>query len=337
MILSICIPTFNRIDQLDNCLNSILIAKKNVNNFKFEVCISDNNSKQNPSGIIEKYKNELDIKFGRNEKNLGYALNAVKVVSMSQGEYSWLIGNDDLLMPDTLLYLKKLLNLNFDKDYFFVNSYHLDSGYLKKFSQPFDTKHLQNKKMKKISNLNEDRATVFWELIDPKVSWEFLTGIFLSIFRTRKWLDGAKLIDKEKISDTGVWATFENTFPHSIANANAYKNSKAYICTKPLSINLWGEREWGDLYEFVEIVRIPELLDYYRSQGLKLKDYLYCKNFALRNFSSYMVKIILGGKKKGRQYLKIKDHILKNLIFPNVYISFIRVILKKIIQLINFK
>ena len=55
MILSICIPSYNRLDCLDNCLNSILIASKNVKNFKFEVCISDNNSSKDPIEIIDKY------------------------------------------------------------------------------------------------------------------------------------------------------------------------------------------------------------------------------------------------------------------------------------------
>ena len=61
--LSICIPNYNRIECLDDCLNSILISSKNVNNFNFEICISDNFSDINPISVIQKYKNELNIKF----------------------------------------------------------------------------------------------------------------------------------------------------------------------------------------------------------------------------------------------------------------------------------
>ena len=154
--------------------------------------------------------------------------------------------------------------------------------------------------MKKISELNEDKSVNFLDLINPKVSWEFLTGIFLSIFRTKKWLNEVNSIDIKKIVKPGTWSTLENTFLHSMASAKAFKNSKAYICAKPLSINLWGVREWGNLYEFVEIIRIPELLDYYKSQGLSYKNYFYCKNFSLRNFGSYIIKILIGGESKGR-------------------------------------
>ena len=330
MILSICIPTYNRINQLDNCLNSILISKKNVDDFNFEICISDNNSEKNTEEIIQKYNKELKIKFNRNEKNFGFAINAIKTVSMAQGEFSWMIGDDDLILPKTLLKLKNLLQNNSDNDYFFINSYHLNSIYLGQFSSPFDTNNLNFENMKKMSPLKISRSAPFWEVIDPKVSWDFLIGIYLSIFKTEKWLKSIDVIDQEKIKDTGVWSNFDNTCLHPIVIANAFKNSKAYICAEPLSVNLIGEREWKSMYEFVESIRIPELLDYYRTQGLNLKSYLYCKNFALRNFSNYMFKIIIGGEKMGRNYLNIKKHILKNLFYPNVYLSVIYFIFRRI-------
>jgi len=336
MILSICIPTYNRPSHLNNCLNSILIAKKRIKDFQFEVCISDNNSKIDPFEIIKNYKNDLDIKYKRNSENLGFAYNAIQVTSMATGEYSWIVGDDDLIMPSAFFHLNKILKLNLDKDFFFVNSCHLESSFLDNFSHPFDTRKIEKKKMKRISELNEDRSVNFFELIDPKVSWEFLTGIFLSIFRTKKWLNEVESIDIKKIINPGTWSTLENTFLHAIVSAKAFKNSKAYICSKPLSINLWEVREWGCLYEFVEIIRIPELLDYYRSQGLCFKKYYYCKNFSLRNFGSYMVKIIIGSKSKGMHYINFNKHILKNMIFPNFYLSFVRVILKKTFKLITF-
>ena len=97
MIFSICIPTFNREQNLNNCLNSILIASKNVKDFAFEVCVSDNNSNYNIEDIIQKYKSSINIKFNKNEKNLGFSLNAIKSVNMASGKFAWLIGNDDLI------------------------------------------------------------------------------------------------------------------------------------------------------------------------------------------------------------------------------------------------
>ena len=63
MLLSICIPTYNRLDQLDNSLNSILISKKNVDNFNFEVCVSDNNSEENTENIIRSITTSTNQNF----------------------------------------------------------------------------------------------------------------------------------------------------------------------------------------------------------------------------------------------------------------------------------
>ena len=337
MIFSICIPTFNREQNLNNCLNSILIASKNVKDFAFEVCVSDNNSNYNIEDIIQKYKSSINIKFNKNEKNLGFSLNAIKSVNMASGKFAWLIGNDDLILPHTLSKMKNLILKNPEVEYFFLNSYFLNSKHLERYSYPTDVRKLDLKNLKSICTLNEDRKGIFWDVIDPKVSWDFLIGIFLSVFKREQWLKYLNVLDTKQIEDTKLWSNFDNTCTHPKILASAFKNSNAYICTEPLSINLIGEREWYSLYEFIEIVRIPELLDFYRSIGMPLKKYLVCKNFALRNFANYFTKILIGGKKRGLHYLDLKKNIILNLYYPNVYLSifyflsrFFKKILKKI-------
>ena len=66
MILTIGIPTYNRVDCLDDCLNSILISHKNCDDFDYEICISDNHSKEDVKQVIEKYQDKLPLKFNKN-------------------------------------------------------------------------------------------------------------------------------------------------------------------------------------------------------------------------------------------------------------------------------
>ena len=179
MDLSICIPTYNRIEQLDNCLNSIFIASKNVTNFSFEVCVSDNGTQEDVSKIIKKYENYININFNKNDKNLGFALNAIKAVSMGSGKYAWLIGNDDLLIPQALERLNHFFKNHKNVDYFFINSYHLDTSFIEKFPHPFDTKNLENKKMKKLSSYNKNKEVNFWEIIDFDNSWKIIYPFFI--------------------------------------------------------------------------------------------------------------------------------------------------------------
>ena len=148
MKLSICIPTYNRPNQLPNCLNSIYIAKKN-SSLDFDVCISDNNSSYDIAKLIENYRNKLNIVLNINNENIGYQSNLSKVISISNSEFVWAIGDDDLLVPQSLKILEKLFNDHNEVDFFYVNSYHLDYSYIDKQEKPFD-KNFLPKNMSKL-------------------------------------------------------------------------------------------------------------------------------------------------------------------------------------------
>ena len=65
--------------------------------------------------------------------------------------------------------------------------------------------------MEALSKMKENRRVNFWEIIDPKVSWEFLIGIFLSIFNREMWLNGLKYINQNDIKHKRLWSNFDNT------------------------------------------------------------------------------------------------------------------------------
>lgn len=333
MDLSICIPTYNRPNQLPNCLNSIYLAKKNCN-LEFEVCVSDNGSDYNAKKIINKYKKKLNIKLNINKKNLGYQPNLLKTIYISKGEYVWAIGDDDLLMPNSLKKIEELLKKYKDVDFFYLNSYHLDYKYLNKFKKPFNTKNLP-KKMEKLSKKKKNMKCHFWDLVDYKVSFDFLLGNFLNIFRRKMWLENVNCLDRGLLKDRRVWSNFDNTCAHIKIYANAFKNSMAYFHAEPLTVNAYGIREWGPLYPFIEIVRLPEMLDYYRSRGLGPVKYILNKNYALRNFTNYFFKILIRGKKGGLNYVNFYRHIFLNLLYPNVYLSFFYFLFRKLRNLLR--
>ena len=118
MLLSIFIPNYKREECLNNCINSIYIAKKNFN-LDFEVCISDNNSGNRVNKIVNNYKNKFSINFKKNKKNFGVGYNILKSVSLAKGKYSWIIGNDDLLLPQAFKKLNKILNKK-NIDFFYL-------------------------------------------------------------------------------------------------------------------------------------------------------------------------------------------------------------------------
>ena len=327
MILSICIPTYNRPANLPNCLNSILISKPKTN-LKFEICISDNGSNYNVKKIIKPFKKKLNIRVNRNKKNLGYALNLLKSVSMAKGEFAWCIGDDDLLVPKALKKINSLILKNKNIDFYYINSFHLNNNYLNKFKKPFDTNNLPID-MDRLSPKKNSQRLKFWDLIDHNVSFDFMAGNFVNIFRRKMWMDNVHVLDKKLINDKNSILSLL----HLKIHANAFRKSLCYFQAEPLSVNLYGVREWRSLYPLIETFKLSESLDYYRSKGLNFFKYIYCKNYTLRNFASNLTKIIIGGKTTGLHYLNFNKHIFQNLLYPNVYLSILYFIFRKIIIL----
>ena len=319
MQLSICIPTRNRQIQLRNCLNSIYLSKKK-SQLEFDVCISDNGSNYDVKKLISEFEDKIKIKANLNKENLGYQLNLIKAISMSNANFVWAIGDDDLIVPDGLLMVEKLLKKFGHLDFFYVNSYCLDYQFIEKFDQPFDTNQLPNN-MIKLSKKQDQMECEFWDLIDYKVSFDFLMGNFTNIFRRTNWTQNVNCLDEQLLKDHRVGANLDSTCGYIKIYANAFKNSRALFYPNPVSVNCSGIREWSPKYELIEIVILPKILDYYYKKGLSLKKYLINKNYALRNFANYFFKILIRGKEGGIQYINFYKDFVKNLIFPNAYLS----------------
>ena len=159
MKLSICIPTYNRPNNLPDCLNSIYLAKKN-SDLEFEVCISDNGSDYDVKKIIDEYKDKLNIALNINKENLGYHPNLLKAISLSKSEFIWVIGDDDLLMPNALNKVSILFKKYEDVDFFCINTYNSDYKHLNNYKKPFDTIHLP-KYMEKFSKKKKILNVIF--------------------------------------------------------------------------------------------------------------------------------------------------------------------------------
>ena len=318
--LSICIPTYNRAAHLANCLNSIVLCNSQ-SKFKFQVCVSDNASNDDTEKVVRQAQSAIDIKYHKNTRNLGIPRNFLNVVSMADGDFVWLIGDDDLLMPDAIADLYRLIDLHPIVDFFYINSFHLNTEYLESFPSPFDTASLPNN-MAPFSKWTVEGEMRFLDLINPKISFDFLGGMFLSVFRRKNWMLNVKELDKNAILDDRTFSHFDNTFPHVKIFAKAFSSSRAYFNTKPLNVCLTGAREWAPMYPFIHSVRLVEALYEYRKNGLAYWKYVYCKNYALNNFVPDFINIILHKDKSGYAYINPLKILFESFLYPNFYLSF---------------
>lgn len=98
-LLTLCIPTYNRAQYLNELLNSIESQLTKL----VEIVICDNHSTDNTVEIISAAIDRgMPIRFIRHEANLGPDRNFISCISNSITKYCWFIGSDDVLERDAI-------------------------------------------------------------------------------------------------------------------------------------------------------------------------------------------------------------------------------------------
>jgi glycosyltransferase involved in cell wall biosynthesis len=99
--LSICIPTYNRVQYLRECLDSVLASANGIE--QVEVIIVDNASTDDtPSLAARLEQSHPRIRYHRHPVNIGPENNFYASVELARGEYVWLLGDDDKLLPHAI-------------------------------------------------------------------------------------------------------------------------------------------------------------------------------------------------------------------------------------------
>jgi len=94
MRLSVCIPAYNRAEELADLFDSIE-RQKNYQ-FELEVVVSDNASADDTQQVVERYKGRLPgLVYSRSAQNLGADRNFLRAVDLATGDFCWLMGSDD--------------------------------------------------------------------------------------------------------------------------------------------------------------------------------------------------------------------------------------------------
>ena len=104
MLVSLCIPTFNRVGTLHNLLKEVQEQLKDpAIGEHVEIVISDNASTDGTEIMVEQFIAQgLPIRYFRQASNLGFGKNLNNVVSLAKGRYCWLMGSDDVPVKGAL-------------------------------------------------------------------------------------------------------------------------------------------------------------------------------------------------------------------------------------------
>jgi glycosyltransferase involved in cell wall biosynthesis len=203
--LSIAIPTYNRACVLEKHLPDLI---RKVKPHNIAIYISDNASTDNTQHVINEAKKEYSFIYSnRNETNIGADRNFEKVLKMPETEYTWLLGDDDLIDDGGIEKVLEIINSNIYYDLIVVNGSNYNKTELHK-------PHLKTNKYEQHDRLFEDL-------------WYMMTWI------------SALILSKELLQKADFRKYYDTNFIHAGAIFD-YLASKEYISVfweqKPISI-----------------------------------------------------------------------------------------------------
>ncbi|MBI3144820.1 MAG: glycosyltransferase family 2 protein [Pseudogulbenkiania sp.] len=113
VLLSICIPTFNRAKFLNRLLTGLMPQVDALGGI-VNVYISDNASDDTTHVDCQSWSEKSGVfKFQRNECNFGPDFNISRAFDLADGKYVWVLGDDEVIAPGAL---KPLIDLLCDND-----------------------------------------------------------------------------------------------------------------------------------------------------------------------------------------------------------------------------
>lgn len=96
LLVSVCIPTCNRADLIGKTLDA-LISQLTP---EMEIIVSDNASSDDTAATVSARAAQCGSLRGfRNDTNIGLDANTIQAVRHAQGEYCWLLSDDDIVLP----------------------------------------------------------------------------------------------------------------------------------------------------------------------------------------------------------------------------------------------
>lgn len=110
ILLTLCIPTYNRAAVLDGNLQAIYKQIKGKN-LPIELIVSDNCSTDNTQAIVNNWiNNGMSVNYIKNETNIGMDGNFAQCYRKAIGKYVLVLGDDDYLIDGKLEKLLGYLN-----------------------------------------------------------------------------------------------------------------------------------------------------------------------------------------------------------------------------------
>lgn len=182
--LTVCIPTYNRSGYLREAIESVQAAAAGLSIDQVEILVSDNASTDDTAGVIKELQSKSGFKlvYRRNEKNLGFDGNVLAMVAAAEGEYCWLLGDDDKIAPGALKLILAEIDLRENIDLFFGDK----EDFNEDFSQEFKKRPIFKGTEQQIFDFSKNGLKEYFAYSDKLIN--FFNFISCLVVKRSKWL-----------------------------------------------------------------------------------------------------------------------------------------------------
>lgn len=293
-ILSICIPTYNRANWLRSSLWNWLSQVKESNGL-VELIVCDNASADHTQQVIEEAREWGNFQYHCNTENIGPIRNIYRLVhELAQGEFVWVVGDDDLPSVGALQQVINVLQKCSGIDYIYVNYSH--------WNPPKDI----------VNNLIESSDLDFSNTVSLELETRFInqiaelvainvacfTPIYCSIMRKQDACNAYSLgIFQEAFS------CIETTIPHAVYIAKNLLDKSAYYIGKPCILASY-DISWKNFFALTFVEYMPELYRLIEKNGGH-KPYLESHKRKIMNFLPSSVRAFQKSNASWRDKIRI--------------------------------
>ncbi|MBQ6200532.1 MAG: glycosyltransferase family 2 protein [Prevotella sp.] len=249
ILLSICIPTYNRSKKLGRALAAWRKAFDYYKRDNVELIVSDNCSTDETPLVIKDYLKIPYFRYYRNSENIGFNNNMFLLVDQyARGEYCWVIGDDDYVDHDCLEILIPLLKGNIK--YISLN--------FRKYGSVKD--YVSDTEKRRLRPVAIYRELTFVDAIDKNSS---IDNVLATLMTTSVFLRTCFLEFPREIVSPNSSADFISTFPNSYIMLTQFGNSQATCINSPIFSIVEEKKEWTDKADLYFKVHLSQLYDHY--------------------------------------------------------------------------
>ena len=214
MLLSIVIPTYNRLNEL---LFSLHKFKAQISSLdvpdKIEIIVCDDASTDETEAelrVLE--KNVPFISYHRNNENIGLEKNLIESARLARGEYLWIFGDDDFLETDNAI--ERIVN--------YLNEGRYDLLILNRTRKSFSLDKVISRDWMGLSHKGDKGYRGLREFFCDKGFISVIGFISVNIMRREAFLDAY---------DAGYFGTM---YPQLGMMSQAFSDASVYLVSEPL-------------------------------------------------------------------------------------------------------